>query len=403
MLNKKAITNIISLLLTILIVLAIASTMYFWFAKLQPESQQIGTQYQDKTLGNVITEVIIVDDAVYNTLAEGKQCLPATITLTIQNTGAKNLKINNDSTILVSDGDGPICLSKFDGACTDSEDRLYAATDNGGSNANVSYSTDGTTWSVADTNVGSWKLISSIEFNDELYFGGYFVAAPADGAQVYKSCDSANWQTSGTFTSAYDVYDLEVFNGELYAATGSGTSLAITNGSVHKLYSNLTWKAVHESGDLEARALEVFESQLYAGIAFEENLTRTSDGTTWTVANGTLGNVTALFADGSYLYAGLDGGQIWRSTDGADFGINPVVSTGDDAVLAFEKLGSNVYAATNKSGAASIFQSSNGADWTEVYKTEVAGNNNDTINDFAVFLNCCSLFHIEKTSYSSAP
>ena len=57
MLNKKAITNIISLLLTILIVLAIASTMYFWFAKLQTESQQIGTQYQDKTLGNVITEV----------------------------------------------------------------------------------------------------------------------------------------------------------------------------------------------------------------------------------------------------------------------------------------------------------------------------------------------------------
>jgi hypothetical protein len=383
MLNKKGVNAIISTLLIIVMVLAISSSMYFWLAKMQVESQEVATQYQEETLSNVITEVKIVDDATYNTLAEGKLCLPATLTMMLQNTGANNLKINNNSEILVSNSNGPICLSKFDGSCIESEDQIYIGTDNTPKNSNISYSSDGITWTIADENVGSWKLLSGVEFDEKLYFGGYYLSPEAlKGARLFKSCDATDWLMDASFPLKTQITTIKTFNGKLYLGTSVST-LAESNGSVHKLEDNSTWSNVYGSGDLEIRALEVFNNQLYAGVAFEENLTRTSDGTTWTVANGTLGNITALFADGSYLYAGLDGGQIWRSTDGSDFGGAAVSSTGDDAILSFEKLGSDIYASTNKSGSASIFHSPDGITWIEVYSAE-GNSDNDTINDLAV-------------------
>jgi flagellin-like protein len=381
--TKKGVTNIVALLLTILIVFVIASSMYFWIAKLQVESQETGTQYQQETLANVITEVTIVDDAVYNTLAEGKLCLPATLTMMLQNTGANELKISNNSDIIVSDSNGPICLSKFTGACTDSEDRLYIGIDNTPQNSNISYSLDGLTWLPADNSVGSWKLLSSIDFDDKLYMSGYDIAPEVvSGARLFKSCDMSNWLTDSNFVLKSQINTFEIFNEELYVGT-SVSAIDASNGTVHKLETNSTWTDVYYSGDFEVRALEVFNNKLYAGIAFNENLTSTSDGTTWSIANSTLGNITALFADGSYLYAGLNGGQIWRSLDGMDFGTVAVSSTGDDAILSFEKLGSNIYASTNKSGSASIFQSADGETWTEVYSAE-GNTDNDTINDLAV-------------------
>jgi flagellin-like protein len=374
--SKKGVNTIIATLLLIMITFVIASTMYFWVTKMQAESRETTTQYQEKTLGNVITEVKIVSDPVYNTLAEDNVCLPATLTFTIQNTGAKKIKINNATEILVSDGNGPICLNTFAGTCADSEDRLYIGLQHNTSNANISYSIDGSTWLVGDNVVGTTHLWNGAVYDEKIYYGSTYngVASETKGGQTFKSCDFNNWVVDTAIIWSNVVHDLEVFNEKLYAATGSEEQV----GKVYVKHNNVTWEEVWLTDDKNVYALETFGSYLYAGTS--DNITRSSDGTTWTDVNDTLGNVTALYATSSYLYAGFNGGEIWRSSDGLTFE-NTTLPYTYNAITAFEEFSNSLYAAASNNTNASVLKLS-GTTWSVVNNTKA-----DYIYDFAIFNN----------------
>jgi flagellin-like protein len=374
--SKKGVNTIVATLLLIMITFVIASTMYFWVTKMQAESRETTTQYQEKTLGNVITETKIVSDPVYNTLAEDNVCLPATLTFTIQNTGAKKIRIDNTSEILVSDGNGPICLNTFAGTCDDPEDRLYIGVQNGASNANISYSTDGSTWVQGDAAVGTSLLWKGTVYDKKIYYGSTYDGEPTElkGGQTFKSCDFNNWVVDTAFIWSNIVHDLEVFNEKLYASTGSGTQTGI----IYVKHNNATWGDVWNSEDKHIYALETFEGYLYAGTT--DNITRSSDGTTWTGVNDTLGNISALYATSSYLYVGFGGGEIWRSSAGLLFE-NTTLPYEYTSISAFEEFDGSLYAAASNNTNASILKLS-GTTWSVVNNTKA-----DHIYDFALFNN----------------
>jgi archaellum component FlaG (FlaF/FlaG flagellin family) len=376
MVNKKGVNTIVSVLLLIMITFVVASTMYFWVTRIQVESQETTTQYQEKTLGNVITEAKIIGDPEYNTLAEDNSCLPATLTFTLQNTGAKKIPITNNSEILVSDGNGPICLNTFAGTCESSEDRLYIGVNNGASNANISYSTDGSTWVQGDPNIGTLSLWESITYDEKIYYGSTYTGDPSEfkGGQTLKSCDFSNWIADNSFVWSYITNDLVVFNGKLYAATGS---IAQT-GRVYVKHNNATWEEVWDSLDKEVYSLTVFDDYLYAGTT--DNITRSSDGIVWTDVNDTLGNATALHARDGELYVGFNGGEIWRSSDGLLFE-NTTTPNSYNQIDTFEVFDSEIYAAASNYTNASILKLS-GPNWVVVNNTQA-----DNIYDFAVFNN----------------
>jgi hypothetical protein len=388
--SKRAVTNIISLLLVILITFAIASAMYFWLTRIQIESQEVGTQYHEQTLSSIITEVKVVDEPLYNTLSEDSPCIPTSIKMLIQNTGAKKVGIDNSSEILISDSNNNVlCLSTFEGTCTNKESGIFAAIQNDNANSSIIHSTDGVTWTSRDDNMGTSEILSSAEYNDTIYFGGKSVLADVStvGARVFKSCDFTSWNNDNDLPTARNVFDLIVFNGNLYAATGSDPGDG--NGKVFKRESNQTWTEVYDSGSDEIRDLVIFNDQIYAGTFGAGKLVKTSDGETWTVSHPSLGNITKLEVyenkDGIKIYAGLDGGEVWSSSDGIDFGSRRDLDTSDDAITSFQIFNSDLFVGTNKSGSASIYRYSYNLDgWGQVYKAESA-NQNDSINGFTIF------------------
>ena len=382
MFSKKAITNVVALLLVIFMTFAIAGSMYYWFTKIQVETQEVGTQYQEKTLSNVITELTIVDDAVYNTLAESDNCIPTSISMLIQNTGAKSLDVNN-SDLLLSKADGEtICLSNFAEWCNNLENRLYVSRQNGASNADLIYSTDGTNWVVADSNLGVNNIISSVVFDDNLFYGSYLIP-PGDpvvrGAAILKTCDNENWNADVSIPFARNIYDLVAFNGSVYAATGSDGGL----GAVYKREANYTWTNVYASGSTDVRALLVFNDQIYAGISNTGKLVRSEDGEVWSLATSSLGNVTALATFNDIIYAGLDDGTVWASSDGTDFGSRQVLNTDDDEITAMANFSGKLFVGTKQTNAASIYKY-DGSGWWERYRAEISSKN-DSVHDFISF------------------
>jgi flagellin-like protein len=378
MVNKKGINTIVAVLLLIMITFVAASTMYFWITKMQVESQETTTHYQDKTLGNVITEAKIVSDPIYNTLAEGNICLPATLSFMLQNTGAKNIQITNSTEIIVSDANGVICLNTFTGTCTDSEDRLYIGVQNNINNANISYSTDGSTWVQGDDNVGTLYLWDSTIYDEKIYYGSTYDGAPSEtkGGQTFKTCDFNDWTVDTSFVWSNAVNDLTIFNESLYAATSSTEE----PGRVYRKYTNSTWEQVWESEDptVKVNALTTFDGYIYAGAS--NNITRSSDGITWTEVNNTLGNVSAMFVYDQALYVGLYEGEIWRSPDGLLFEATNLPYS-YSSISAFEEFNGVIYAGTSNNTNASILSLS-GADWSIVNNSK-----GDNIYDFAIFNN----------------
>ncbi|MBT4114182.1 hypothetical protein HOD83_02005 [Candidatus Woesearchaeota archaeon] len=386
MISKKGVTTVVSLLLVVLITFAIASSMYYWFTKIQTESQEVGTQYQEKTLTDVITELAIVDDAVYNTLAESEACIPESIKMLIQNTGAKNLDISNDSEILVSKSDGTtLCLSKFTGTCRATATGLYAAKQNSGFNANITYSTDGITWTGKDDNVGTYALLSSAEFDNTFFFGGQSNSTDitVDGARIFKSCDFENWYAEVALPQARKIHDLKVFKNQLYAATGSDGGL----GKIYRRETNMSWTEVYDCGCDDVRALSVYNNQLYAGTSSAGDIFRSSNGTTWTVVPNSINDVESMLTYDNYLYVGADGGKLWRSGDGLSFGGNWILNTRDDAVTALGIFNGDLFVGTNESNDASIWRYT-GSDpepfWSKAYTAGGLSNNN-SVTDFAVY------------------
>jgi len=188
-----------------------------------------------------------------------------------------------------------------------------------------------------------------------------------------------------------------IFNNILYAGVGGATNSA----SIYKSSTGAegSWSEVasFSNDDRYVKDLEEFGGYFYAATASDPSdltaaeILRSSDGENWVdvVGDGFAdpGNfeIAALETFGGYLYAStrnLVGGQIWRSQDGTNWEQVAVddLSATDTGVMTLFSFGSYLYAGTeNYTEGASIYQTSNGMDWSQVADGGLENPNNDGV------------------------
>jgi sugar lactone lactonase YvrE len=243
--------------------------------------------------------------------------------------------------------------------------------------------------------VPGWKQVNINGFGDPAnristlgVFGGYLYAGTYafrdHGAQLWRTADGLNW--TAVMTNGFGVYynigidHLAEFNGKLYAGVWNSTPnppYTDTGGEIWRSSDGTSWEPVVQGGfgdryNGEVMRLAVFNNQIYAATwsytsTHGAEIWRSSTGNAgdWTrvVSNG-LGDATnqavltmevfngALYAGTySYIGPGLDGADVWRSTDGSTwtavitngFGYN-----GTYAVSSLAAFGDYLYAGTGR-------------------------------------------------------
>ncbi len=183
---------------------------------------------------------------------------------------------------------------------------LFAGTGGNG----VYLSTDnGTSWTQINNG------LASIFVNALAAHGADLFAATAGASGVFLSTNkgtswtAANTGLMTTYVNAFAVSGTNLFAGTLlggvYLSTNNGTSwTAVNNG-------------VLASSDVKAFAVSpngTGDTNLFAGTQLDGVFLSTNNGTSWTAVNNglTSTSVNALVVSGTNLFAGTEGGGVWR-------------------------------------------------------------------------------------------
>jgi hypothetical protein len=194
---------------------------------------------------------------------------------------------------------------------------IYAAT---GPNGLIYKSSDGSTWTLAydgpDTDILTLETFSS-----NLYHAG-------TNAIIRTSSDGTTWTLAyDSGTQADIIYDLEVFSGQLYAASGDSLGL------IFRSSDGTTWTLAYDSDQSVIQSLIVLGNQIFpssttllAGSGDQFRIYKSTDGLTWSLSYdglGTVGDVRSLFSTDTMVYAGTELlGVLYRSDNAIDWSIS---------------------------------------------------------------------------------
>ncbi len=236
-------------------------------------------------------------------------------------------------------------------------------------------------------------VLALAPFDDQLFAGTYNYGG--QGAQVWRMANDGQWSavTTAGFGDARNVGvdQLFRFGGQLYAGTwnedGGGEVWRSSNGS--------DWNRVVAAGFGDPTNGEVFRfaefnSQIYATTW---SYTDAHGGEIWRSSTGNAGEWTRVVSNGfgdahnsavvgtaafnNYFYAGtrngFTGGEVWRSSDGADWSQVNTDGFGDPqntAVSALAAFDGYLYAATEHASGSGAqvwrCQLCDGTDWQQV-------------------------------------
>ncbi len=210
----------------------------------------------------------------------------------------------------------------------------------------------------------------------------------------------AQWtHSSGSFTNTTKCFTVNGTN--IFAGTTDGVILSTNNGT--------NWTAVNTGlSNKYIEALAVIGTNVFAGTDGGGVYRSTNNGTSWTAVNTGLTNnrVFALAVSGTNLFAGTSGGGIFRSADnGANWTeVNSGLSSGAISdVLALAVSGTNLFAATY---GGVFLTTNNGSSWTAVNtglpKTDIRGIMVSGTNIFAgVFIDGVYISNNNGTSWTA--
>jgi hypothetical protein len=173
-------------------------------------------------------------------------------------------------------------------------------------------------------------------YNGELYAGLY-------SGYVYKYAGGTTWTSCGSLGSTTGVYCFEIFNGYLYAGTGTGADLA----GVYRYGGGTTWSPAYMCDPAKnyVNSMCSYNGVLYfgddTGVVYSMT---TAEDVTSLGAPGTTTNVRAMVVyKGNFYVSGsgngvvyrYDGGSTWTSIGdiGATYHINSLVVY-DDTIYA---------------------------------------------------------------------
>ena len=269
---------------------------------------------------------------------------------------------------------------------------LYVGTSNSVDGTQIWKTTDGASWSQANSNgfgIGTPaqndSTLSMYVFNGALYAA---TENTTSGTQIWKSTDGAVWtqvNTSGFGAAANSgTWGMTVYNGMLYATVTNWS----VGGQVWRSANGTTWTQVNSNGfgsgaNGSGLSFGIFNGALYVStvnFAVGDQIWKSTDGTTWTQtgtsgfgsANNTMVNNLTPFNGALYAttYNSSVGTQIWRTTDGAAWsqvntnGFGAAANSSTNSLVSFN---GQLYAATlNSSSGTQLYRSPDGSSWTQV-------------------------------------
>ncbi len=293
--KNKAVQSIIAVLLLTLLLISLAAAFFFWFTQIQTHGQNIGLANEEEFIQQGTTTIEVIDEVVYNSLAEKNPLEDAFITVILKNTGSRKINFSETESIqliLYTEND-VLCISNITGNCLDSASRTIV----GGENSSIYYS---------ETS----SFDSSTKINDEIItaltnYNDYVLAGTATNSRIFLSKDGINWKAKHSFgkgevseflTNSSSIYGIVNFeNGD--------SSLVLSEDS------GFSWEKIFNFSEVHFYDLELFNNQIFL---VGENDT-----------NGTIVNVsgtskTEWFFDkkiasigkvNEKLYAGTGGGK----------------------------------------------------------------------------------------------
>lgn len=221
-------------------------------------------------------------------------------------------------------------------------------------------SDSGASWTQVSNGMPSSSItILSLAFlGSDLYAGSY-------NSGILKSTDNGvNWTSvnSGITTPSTNwVFSLAVSGTKIYAGSFYGLFSSTDNGS--------NWTEDNGLLNSNVNTLEVAGSDIYAGTEGGGMYKTTDNGSTWNIVNNGLTNVNVNFLtnDGSDIYAGTEGAGVFRSTDNTNTWSSLNNGITNPNVRAFVAVGPNLLVGTPDG----VFLSSdNGGSWS---LTELSG------------------------------
>jgi sugar lactone lactonase YvrE len=240
------------------------------------------------------------------------------------------------------------------------------------------------------------KGITALEvFMGQLYAGTSTSWEMGTGGRVYRSSDGLSWSAvsepnfgvnTGTIST---IFDLAVFNGQLYASIGSDG----IHGQVWRSPDGVTWEPVITDGFGDESNDAVSSFAVYNGLLYAGTGNHVSSAQIWRSASGDSGDWTKVAPDESgtqytyqvtgfavfndSLYAAVETtsesqgpAQVWRSANGSAWDTVIPDGFGDaDNYLTggFAEFGDHLYLGTrNDISGAQIWRSANGVSWEQV-------------------------------------
>ncbi|TAN40439.1 MAG: hypothetical protein EPN22_17315, partial [Nitrospirae bacterium] len=190
-----------------------------------------------------------------------------------------------------------------------------------GYNSGYVSSTDSASLDVTNFSIGGWVKSDYSRMGSVVSKGSYALKIGGDNVP-YTEIVSAPIATStvGSLGSNITIHQMAVYNGKLYAATGSTTAGAI----VYRYDGGSTWTNVGQLGSYyRATSLAVYKGKLYAGSRTPSNMGtvyRYEGGTTWTNIGDFSSGVYQLIVYNNTLYtAAIGGSAVYRYEGGTSW------------------------------------------------------------------------------------
>ncbi len=305
-------------------------------------------------------------------------------------------------------------LRQVQGLALDGEGRLYIAESLNHRVQVFAPGVDG--WRQANINGfgdpnNAWAASLGI-FQGKLFAGVYNLSGM--GAQLWQRTSAGDWQqfVSDGFGNPANsgISSLAVFQDWLYAGTENPNGAEIWQSS-----DGISWAPVVQGGfgsladAPRITAMGVFDGQLYAATGSWELLNpsimqiwRTADGENWeSVTTNGFGDsrnsmALTLQAWGDHLYIGtrndITGGELWRSASGAadsweQVNLNGFGSSKNTAVTSLVEFQGMLYAGTrNWTSGAELWRSVDGAVWTQIVQNAFGdGANSGWVDSLVVY------------------
>jgi photosystem II stability/assembly factor-like uncharacterized protein len=210
------------------------------------------------------------------------------------------LSTNNGSSWTAVNNGLPANTSVYSLAVNDSN--IFAGTFAGGS---VFLSIDnGTSWTAVNNGLPAYAVVYSLTMSGNKIF------ATASGRVFLSTNNGTNWTAVNNGLPGYAFAGrIAVIDSNIFAGTdGGGVFLSTNNGT--------TWRPVNNGlKDSTVWSLVVDRCLVFAGTKRRGVFFSADDGTTWKAINEGLtdtANVWSLAVNDSFVFAGADGGSVWR-------------------------------------------------------------------------------------------